>query len=116
MDHSIAYLMEYSSDTINTKVIRSKFTHFSKEQSLEKSEHLMHNKEQQQQWAYYHELGEDIKKFDEVFLFGPTDAKAELFNILKKDHHFDKMKIEVSQSYNMTENQRHAFVKAHFLN
>ena len=48
MDHSSAHLMEFT-DTIETKTIDSKFTHEAKEQSLDKSENLMHNKEQHQQ-------------------------------------------------------------------
>ena len=74
----------------------------------------MHNKEQQKQRLYYKELGEIIKKYDEVLLFGPTDAKAELFNILKEDHHFDTIHIGVEDADKMTENQQHAFVRGYF--
>jgi len=51
---------------------------------------------------------------DSVFLFGPTDAKVELFNILEADHRFAKIKIEVKHADKMTENQQHAFVKKFF--
>ncbi len=74
----------------------------------------MHNKEQQQQAAYYKELGKVIRNYEEVILFGPTDAKVELLNLLKEDHLFAAIKIEVAQTDKMTENQQHAFVKAHF--
>jgi hypothetical protein len=47
-------------------------------------------------------------------LFGPTDAKVELLNILKADLSFSKIKIETMQSDKMTENQEHAFVKDYF--
>jgi hypothetical protein len=114
MDHSNAHLMEFTTDPIETKTIESKFTHNVKEQSLSKSENLMHNKEQHQQSAYYKQLGEVIKKYQEVILFGPTDAKVELLNTLKTDHHFDKIKIVVIQADKMTENQEHAFVREHF--
>ena len=79
-----------------------------------KGESLMHNKEQHQQSEYYKKLGEEIRKFDEVIIFGPTDAKAELFNILKADHRFENINIEVKQADKMTENQKHAFVIEHF--
>jgi hypothetical protein len=114
MDHSSAHLMEFTTDPIETKTIDSKFTHATKEQSIGKSEHLMHNKEQHQQSDYYKKLGETIKNYDEVILFGPTNAKVELFNILRADHLFEKIKIEVKQADKMTENQQHAFVKEHF--
>ncbi len=55
-----------------------------------------------------------IKDYDEVLLFGPTDAKTELFNILKENRQFEKIKIEVKPADNMTENQEEAFVKEYF--
>jgi stalled ribosome rescue protein Dom34 len=114
MDHGSAHLMEFTSDPIETKVIASKFTHQEKEHSLGKSEQLMHNKEQHQQAEYYKILGEEIKKYDEVILFGPTNAKSELLNILRADHHFEKIKIWTRQTDKMTENQQHAFVREYF--
>jgi hypothetical protein len=114
MDHSHAHLMEFTTDPIQTKTIESKFTHDVKEQSLGKSENLMHNKEQHQQSSYYKQLGEIIKKYEEVILFGPTDAKIELLNILRADHLFEKIKIDVKHADKMTENQEHAFVRKYF--
>jgi hypothetical protein len=114
MDHSNANLMEFTADPIETKVVESKFTHEEKELSLGKSEHIMHNKEQHQQSEYYKKLGEAIRNYDEVILFGPTNAKAELLNVLRADHRFVKIKIEIKQADKMTENQQHAFVKQHF--
>jgi len=114
MDHTSANLMEFTADPIETKTIDSKFTHEEKEQTLGKSENRMHNKEQHEQADYYRELGEIIRNYDEVVLFGPTDAKVELYNILKDDHLFAKIKFEVIQADKMTENQQHAFVRKHF--
>jgi hypothetical protein len=114
MDHSIAHLMEFTTDPIITQTIETKFTHQQREGTLSKSENVMHNKEQHQQNEYYKKLADVIKNYDEIILFGATDAKLELSNILKADHHFDKIKIEVKQADKMTENQEHAFVKEHF--
>ncbi len=114
MDHSSAHIIEYSDSSLETETIETNFTHQDKESSLRKSENLMHNKEQQQQGDYYKKLGEVIKSFDEVLLFGPTDAKTELYNLLTADPHFSKIKIEVKQTDKMTENQEHAFVREHF--
>ncbi len=114
MDHSTAHLMEFTAEPIETKIIDSKFTHQEKEQSLGKSEHVMHNKEQHLQHDFYKHLGEKIRGYTEVLLFGPTDAKVELFNVLRADHNFEKIKIEVEQADKMTENQQHAFVRNHF--
>lgn len=114
MDSESAHFMEFADAPAQDNVIESTFTHEVKEVSLGKNENIMHNKEQHQQADYYKRLGEVIKNYDEVLLFGPTNAKAELVNILKDDHHFDKIKIEVMQADKMTENQLHAFVKNHF--
>ncbi len=114
MDHSNALLIEYTTGELDKKVIASAFTHQEKEESLSKSENLMHHKEQHQQAAYYKKLGEEIKKYDEVILFGPTSAKAELMNTFKDDHHFGKINIHLEQTDKLTENQQHAFVRDYF--
>lgn len=114
MDHANAHLMEFTTDPIETKTIASKFTHEVKELSLHKGENRMHNKEQHQQAEYYEKLGDAIKNYEEVVLFGPTDAKVELFNHLIKDHQFEKVRIKVEHADKMTENQQHAFVKKYF--
>jgi hypothetical protein len=113
MDHAEAHVMEYG-DAIITNIIVSASTHEDKEKSLHKGERMMHNREQQKQSEYYKTLGETIKNFDEVMLFGPTEAKAELLNILKADNRFSKIKFESLQAEKMTENQEHAYVKAYF--
>lgn len=114
MDHSSAHIMEFNENPIETKIIESQFTHAEKEHSLSKNENLMHNKEQHQQAEYYKKLEDAIKNYNEVILFGPTEAKAELNNILKSDHRFQNVKIEIQQADKMTDNQKHAFVKDYF--
>ena len=115
MDHSRAHLIEFTTDPIEIKTIESKFTLQVKDKhSLARSEDTIHNKEQHQQAEYYKKLGEAIKNYEEVILFGPTDAKDELFNVLRADHLFAKIKIEVKQTDKMTENQQRAFVREHF--
>ena len=114
MDHSDAHLMEFTIDPIQTQIIASGFTHQDRENSLGRSENQMHNREQHQQAEYYKKIGDEIRKYEWVVLFGPTDAKVELLNILAADQRFAKIKIEVEQTDKMTENQKHAFVKKHF--
>ncbi|MGE0638581.1 MAG: hypothetical protein AB7G44_06160 [Bacteroidia bacterium] len=114
MDHSSAHLMEFTAGEIETKFIESEFTHNEKAESMEKSENLMHNKEQQKQGAFYKKLEAVIRNYDEVLLFGPTTAKNELANLLKEDHHFAAIKIIVEHGGKMTTNQEHAFVKEYF--
>jgi stalled ribosome rescue protein Dom34 len=114
MDHSTAHLMEFTVDPIETTTIDSAFTHQVKEGSLEKGEHLMHNKEKHQLASFYKKIGEAIKHYDTVVLFGPTEAKVELFNLLKADHHFSKINLSVKNTDRLNEHQQHAFVKDYF--
>lgn len=114
MDHSSAHLIEFSAEPTDTKVIQSSFTHEAKEDSMNRSENVMHNKEQHQQSEFYKKLGDAIRAYDEVLLFGPTEAKTELLNALRKDHLFEKIKITVRPAEKMTENQQNAFVRDYF--
>lgn len=114
MDHSSANLIEFSVVPMSTETLTSAFTQETKEEALSKSEHIMHNKEQQQQGAFYKQLANAIKPYTDVLLFGPTNAKAELHNLLKEDHHFDNIKIHIMQAEKMTEPQQHAFVRDYF--
>ena len=113
MDHVSANLMEYS-DTIETLTVAASSTNNVKDEAQDKGEKALHHKEQQHLGAYYKKLGEAIKNYEEVLLFGPTTAKVELFNSLREDLHFEKIKIEVMQTDKMTEKQQHAFVRDHF--
>ncbi len=113
MDHSIAHLIKPTDNEL-TNFVKSEFTHEVKQHALHRNENLMHNKEQHMQSGYYHEIKEAIKNYDEVLLFGPTTAKDELSNLLKTDHHFEKVKVEVKHGDKMTFNQQHAFIKKHF--
>jgi hypothetical protein len=114
MDHSNAHLMEFTTDPITTDIISNEFTHREKQHSLGKSEDGMHHKEQQQQSEYYKKLGDIIRKFEDVLLFGPTDAKVELLNILRADQQFKHIHLETKDTDKMTQNEQHAFVKDYF--
>jgi len=114
MDHLHAHLMEFTSDPIKTRTIDSAFTRQIKQDSLARGENIMHNKEQSRQSDFYKKLLTEIKSYNRVLLFGPTDAKVELHNLIKADNHFTNTQVEVKQTDKMTENQEHAFVRDHF--
>ncbi len=114
MDHSNAHLMEFTTVSITTKIISSRSARREKERGIGRSEDGMHQKEQHGQSDYYKKIGEAIKNYQDVLLFGPTNAKTELFNLLKADHHFEKIKIETKDADKMTQNEQHAFVREHF--
>lgn len=113
MDHSTADLIDLRAG--NKDQIQSAFTFDKKEEAIKKGEKHMHNKENQMHEAYYKDLGDVILNYDHVLLFGPTDAKAELHNYLNKDQHFKDIKIDVESADKMTDNEKEAFVKNHFI-
>ena len=114
MDHSNAHLMELSNDSIVTNKLESPAAFPEQIQNLRMDESLMQNREQNQNKDFFKNLCGVIKDYDEVLLFGPTDAKTELFNILKENRQFEKIKIEVKAADKMTENQKQDFVKEYF--
>lgn len=113
MDHTNANLIGLNAKKPSRTVV-SEFTSNTKEEALNRSEKLMHNKRQQMNEAFYKEIAAIILKYNHVLLFGPTNAKTELHNYLNKDLHFKDIKIDVEGADKMTNNQQEAFVKRHF--
>jgi hypothetical protein len=114
MDHSNAYLMDMTDDTIVTNKVVSELSNPEAEFNFYKGEKLVHKKEQHLQLSYFKKIGDIIKKYQEVVLFGPTDAKSELLNLIKTDHLFEEIKIEIKNSDTMTESQMQTFVREYF--
>jgi hypothetical protein len=114
LDNSEAHLIEYSNQEKESIKIKSRFTHEILVESLEKSETIMHNKKRQLQLSYLKEIAADIKNYNEVLLFGPTEAKTKLEHFLKADSHFKNIKIFIRQTDYMTEHQENDFVKHFF--
>lgn len=74
----------------------------------------MENRKQNNEKMYFKEISGYILKFDQVVLFGPTEAKAELFNFLRKNNKFDQIKIEILPAEKLTTVQQHAFIREYF--
>ena len=64
----------------------------------------------QHQFAYYDEISSIVKNYQQVVLFGPTETKNEVYEHLKADKHFDKIKIDIVYTKEMTDFQIHEFV------
>ena len=114
MDHSVAHLMEFENSTIESETIEADSFNRDDEGINWKDEILIRNKEQNNLSGYFDKLIYIIKDFDEVLLFGPTEAKSELFNQIDDMHHLDLIKITLKTTDKMTENQRQAFVREFF--
>jgi len=112
MNHSSAHIMEFTSNLIETIIVKSKFKNKVKKIGLVVGGIEKHNNEQSK---FYKKLGDAIIDCQEVVLFGPTDAKTELSNILKADNRFSKIRIEIRQTNKLTENQQKSFLRDYYL-
>jgi stalled ribosome rescue protein Dom34 len=113
LDHSKAQLIDNQTNEVST-TIYLKFDFDKKEEALRRSENIMHNKEQQAQSKFYKQIAALIIDYDNILLFGPTEAKLELQNFLKKDKHYAHKQIVVHSSDQMTLPEKFAFVKSYF--
>ena len=114
MNHSIAYIMEFTAGLITTIKVESNPYEQGNCLGVTNNESLSFLKEQHNQAAYYKQLEESIKDCKEVILFGPTYAKVKLYHELRKDKRFAKTKIGVTQAENMTVVEQQEFVLNHF--
>jgi len=114
MDHSIAFLMELENDKITENIVEIETPEMEVDYDSGKNEKLKNSKAQQYKSNYYKKLSDSIKTHQEVVLFGPTDAKNELFNKLKSEHLLENIIIELQLSDKMTAIQMHEFVREYF--
>ena len=114
MDQSIANIIELKDDTLVTNTLELSPASPEQIENMGLDESLMNNKEQNYLSDYFLNLSKVIKEYNEVLLFGPSSAKTELYNRLKDDLHFDKIKIDVKPADVMTDNQQQIFVKEFF--
>ncbi len=113
LDHASANILKIA-EKEKIQTILSTFTHQIKMEALKHSESGMHHKEEQAQEKFYQAISDEIKTYKNVVLFGPTDAKKELHNFLKKDHHFDQVQIHVETTDDLTPTEQKVFVKNYF--
>lgn len=116
MDHSDAHLISFNGEVSEITTISNPFNHDEKEEALSRSENLMHNKNQQHLNAFYQNLSSEIISCNNVLLFGPTDAKTELFNMLRQDLRYKDITVAVKQTDKMTDNQKKQVVRDYFSN
>jgi hypothetical protein len=114
MDHSSAYLMEIVNDKIVINRVVSELSNPKEEFNFYAGEKLVHKKEHHLQLNFYNKISDFIRKFQNVVLFGPTNAKNELFNLLKTNHLFKGIKIEVRDTDRMTEDRMQVFTREYF--
>lgn len=114
MDHNNAHLMEYNTETFKVNTIKAQVEDSQIIDELKNTEKHLQNKESQSRQLYYKNIMDVVKNYDEVLLYGPTSAKTELFNLIKKDHKFDNLFIETKSGDKMSFTEQHAFIKNYF--
>ena len=115
MDHDHAYLIEYSIENREAQAVPHKFTHGSSEKHSTHGEVHLHHSQERHLSEYFKQLAEVVKTYDDVLLFGPTNAKKEFFHALKGNKLFGHVTVRVEDADKMSENQRIAFVKEFFV-
>ena len=77
-------------------------------------EYNSHHKKQHDLNSYYKEMEIRLSKFDEILLFGPTEAKKELYNHMSENKVFSSKAISLENADKMTEKEMAAYVKSYF--
>ncbi len=77
------------------------------------NEHRENQRHSNEVQAYLKKLTQKIESYEQILLFGPTNTKNQLKNILDEQKAFAGKKIEVKNSDKMTENQLVAFAREH---
>jgi hypothetical protein len=114
MDHSKAILIELYDHKLFSKEIVIKQTPL-ETTNVDTHEVMEHSKEQSHnQSVFFKEISDSIRNYRNVLLFGPTDAKNELFNLLKADHNFTDTIIELKSTDKMTTVEKQEFVVQYF--
>lgn len=115
MDYSVARLIEFTSNqNFKVTVVESNATGLDTQEGLQHSENVLNNKISRTLSAYYKELIELVKNYDEIVLFGPTKAKLELYNMIREDHKYDHLKIETKSADKMSYQEQHEFIQEYF--
>ena len=115
MDLTHALLMELEDNQI---ISRNIVSGLNEADSTDKQEnHFLGfewTEKQHLQKAYFTEISDIIMHYQQVVLFGATDAKDELYKILRGHRQFNHIRIEVINTGILNNGQMHEFVKEYY--
>ena len=115
IDYTKAFLMELINKKIVSRNIEFENLGDGERSNANKQTNSEHSIQQHHlQPAYYVEISDIIRNYDQVVLFGPSDSKNELFNLLKFDHNFDTIEIQNVNTDKLTDKQLHKFVLKYY--
>ncbi len=113
MDHAQAHLIAFSAHKTDIRTLFRTLP-LADSHAQNQSEKHIHNKKRQLQEAFYRQIWDIAKQYDEVLLFGPTDAKTEFFNGIRSDHANNGVKITLRSVGKMTPDEMHDYVYKYF--
>ncbi len=110
MDHSVAYVMEFTTKPFEIQTIVKEF-HRNDTLAVQNERNSLFTSIN----TYYNQIAEAIVSYDQLILFGPSHTKVDFFDLLSEDHRFLKMKVEIKETDNMNVNEQHAFIHEYFI-
>jgi len=114
MDHFMANIIEYTNSAAIVKTIKSDFNPYEKKEIIQKGESQMFNKEQDLQQQFYVKLRDELLDYNSVLLFGATNAKTQMQNILQIDKKFFDVEVTIKNTDKLTEEEQIDFVNECF--
>jgi UDP-N-acetylglucosamine 2-epimerase len=123
LDHLHAHLLKFKDDKINIETVESGLetrVRYKGETAIgtklgnkrtTNNEYHKHRKEENQLKEYYKQLSATIKKYDTIFLFGPTTAKNELLNYVREKEKLNGKTFIVDSAEELSFNQMIAKAK-----
>ena len=115
MDLTHAFLMELEDNQI---ISRNIVSGLNEADSTDKQEnHFLGfewTEKQHLQKVYFTEISDIISHYQQVVLFGVTDAKNELYLLLIGNPRFNDIRIELVNTNKLNKTQMHEFVKSYF--
>jgi stalled ribosome rescue protein Dom34 len=113
MDHSIAYIMEFTSNTFEIKTIESKIIIHDNEVNLIAHDKKTDRNKKSNLFTYYNAISEAIKNYKKIVLFGPKQVNMEFFDVLSEDTRFLKTKVEIKETENLNSKEQYDFIRNH---
>ncbi|MDD3323264.1 MAG: hypothetical protein PHS59_17660 [Paludibacter sp.] len=114
MDYSNALLMELYNHKIISRRIAVKPPEKNKIKVDTPEVTILTKEQKNKQLKYFKEISDIVINYQEVLLFGPTEAKNDLLALLKEDYHYKNIIFELMNTNKMKEAKIHDFVIEHF--
>lgn len=115
MDYSTAYLMEFTANPFEINTVESTSFDTEKRYPIDTLALLLETRKRLL-FTYYNRIANEIKNYDRLIIFGPTNAKLEFFDVLSEDTRFLQTTVELSNTSDMSPTEQHEFIRHYFTN